>query len=58
MLYYNHREGETLQKKGDKKMRFVGYVVGNKKFGCGERAKAEEYAKATKQKVETWRYKI
>lgn len=39
-------------------MRFVGYKVGNRKFGCGQRKEAYEYAKKMGLKVETWAYKI
>lgn len=39
-------------------MRFIGYVVGRKKFGCGQRDKAYAYAKEHNLKVETWAYKI
>jgi len=41
-------------------MRFVGYKVGNKKFGCSQKAreKAEKLAKETGQKVELYSYKV
>ena len=39
-------------------MRFTGYKVGNKKFGCGQRKEAEGYAKKTGLKLEFWHYKI
>lgn len=41
-------------------MRFVGYRVGKKLFGCSrkERERAEAYAKATGGKVSTYAYKI
>lgn len=39
-------------------MRFIGFIVGNKKFGCGQRKEAENYAKETNQKISTWAYKI
>lgn len=39
-------------------MRFIGFIVGNKKFGCGQRKEAEKYAAKTNQKMETWTYKI
>ena len=29
-------------------MRFTGYKVGNKKFGCGQRKEAEEESKRTR----------
>lgn len=39
-------------------MRFIGYIVGNKRFGCGQRKEAEAYAKATGLKLSIWAYKI
>ena len=39
-------------------MRFVGYIVNGKKFGCGQREKAYAYAKAIGAKVETFSYKV
>ena len=45
-------------RKGDKKMRFVGYVVNGKFFGCGQRKEAYEYAKKIGAKVQLRPYKI
>lgn len=41
-------------------MRFIGYKVGKKHFGCSStaRKKAEKFAAETNQKVELYRYKI
>lgn len=41
-------------------MRFIGYRVGCKKFGCNAdaRKKAEAYARQTGGKVQTYAYKI
>lgn len=41
-------------------MRFVGYRVGKKTFGCSkeEKERAKKYAKENGGKVETWSYKI
>ena len=46
------------KEKGDKKMRFIGYEVNGKRFGCGQRKEAEEYAKKIGAQVKTWGYKI
>lgn len=39
-------------------MKFTGYIVGSKRFGCGQRREAEAYAKATGLKLSTWTYKV
>lgn len=39
-------------------MRFIGYVVNGKKFGCGQRKEAYEYAKQIGARIEVWSYKI
>ena len=39
-------------------MRFIGYEVNGKKFGCGQRKEAYEYAKKIGAQVKTWGYKI
>lgn len=41
-------------------MRFIGYKVGEKRFGCNEtaRKKAEAESKKTGMPVELYRYKI
>lgn len=41
-------------------MRFIGYKVGDKKFGCSRKAreKAEAEAKKSGLKVDIYRYKI
>lgn len=41
-------------------MRFIGYQVGNKKFGCSDKAfkKAKEESKKTGKPIEYYSYKI
>lgn len=39
-------------------MRFTGYKVGNKKFGCGQRKKAEEESRRTGLPITYWHYNI
>ena len=39
-------------------MRFIGYIVNGKKFGCGQREKAYAYAKEIGAKVYTFTYKV
>ena len=39
-------------------MRFIGYVVNGKKFGCGQRKEAEAYAKKIGAPIQVWSYKI
>lgn len=39
-------------------MRFTGYKVGNKKFGCGQRKEAEEESKRTGLPIVYWHYSI
>ena len=38
--------------------RFVGYVVGGRYFGCGQREEAEAYSKKTGLPIQYWSYKI
>ena len=44
--------------KGDRKMRFIGYEVNGKRFGCGQRKEAYEYAKKIGAEVKCYGYKI
>ena len=46
------------KEKGDKKMRFIGYEVNGKRFGCGQRKEAEEYAKKIGAEIKYYGYKI
>lgn len=47
-----------MNKKGDRKMRFIGYIVNGKRFGCGQRAEAYAYAKAIGAPVKCYGYRI
>ena len=38
--------------------RFVGYIVGDRKFGCGQFAEAEAYSKKTGLPIHYFGYKI
>ena len=39
-------------------MRFIGYEVNGKRFGCGQRKEAEEYAKKIGAEIKYYGYKI
>lgn len=47
-----------MYKKGVTKMKFVGYIVNGKRFGCGQRTEAYAYAKAIGAPVKCYGYKV
>lgn len=49
---------KSQKRKEIKKMRFIGYVVNGKRFGCGQRKEAYEYAKKIGVEVKCYGYKI
>lgn len=49
---------KSQKRKGDRKMRFIGYEVNGKRFGCGQRKEAYEYAKTIGAEVKCYGYKI
>jgi hypothetical protein len=51
------RKTKTKEKRR-KEMRFIGYEVNGKRFGCGQRKEAYEYAKKIGAEVKCYGYKI
>ncbi len=48
----------TLTPRRLSQMRFIGYIVGGKRFGAGQRKEAEAESKRTGKPLRTWAYKI
>lgn len=58
-ILYTERGKQTQKKEKEiKKMRFIGYEVNGKRFGCGQRKEAYEYAKKIGAEVKCYGYKI